>query len=71
MKKFLLIGLFLSLILIPISFYVLIDVDKLQDQYPLLYLDQEDVSYSIQKDRPKYWVSLSSISKYASWAIII
>jgi monofunctional biosynthetic peptidoglycan transglycosylase len=71
MKKFLIIGLFLTLILFPVFFYVLIDVDKLQDQYPHLSLDKEEVSYIIQKNRPKYWVSLSSISKYASWAIII
>lgn len=69
MKKFLFIA--LILIMIPVSFYVLVDVAKLQDHYPLISQSKEEVSYQIQKNKPKYWVNLSSISKYASWAIII
>lgn len=69
MKKFLFFG--LILLLIPVLFYVLMDVDKLQDQYPSISQNKNEVSYEIQKNKPKYWVNLSSISKYASWAIII
>lgn len=45
------------------------DVEKLIGYYP--YFDIKTQEYSFTSDRPKDWVSINDVSRYAKWAIVV
>lgn len=61
---------FLLILLVPAYMYVSHDVEKLNNYYPHLKIDKEDVKIELKDSKPKNWVPLKKISKFARWAII-
>lgn len=59
------------LLLSPLYMYFSHDVAELKSAYPHLVKDKESVSYELRKKKPKNWVRLKLISRYAKWAIIL
>jgi monofunctional glycosyltransferase len=56
----------------PLYMYFSHDVSKLNTQYPhLTILENKDVEVEIKEGKPKHWVKLKDISKYAKWAIVL
>lgn len=63
---------FLALTLaIPLIFLVgyYFEVSKLENHYPVF--DSERQEYVLQDKRPEHWVTLSEVSDYAKWAIVV
>lgn len=61
----------LVLLFSPLYMYFSHDVEKLNTQYPHSTLQQDKISFSISPGRPKNWVPLKEISKFARWAIVL
>ncbi len=45
------------------------DVEKLSAQYPIYNLKNK--KYEIQNSKPSSWVSISDVSEYAKWAMVV
>lgn len=59
-------------LLSPLFMYFSHDVEILKTHYPhIIEQKNADPHYEMKKNRPKYWVGLKEISKYAKWAIVI
>lgn len=70
-KSLLLFGVFLMLFS-PLYMYFSDDVAILNEEYPhLTILPDQSVQIEIRPARPKNWVSLKNISKYATGAIVL
>lgn len=68
----LILSLVIWLIAYPLAVYYWYDVGQLENNYPEFKLINGEVtSYRINKKRPSYWVSLSEISPYGKWAIVL
>ncbi|HLT21790.1 MAG TPA: biosynthetic peptidoglycan transglycosylase [Bacteriovoracaceae bacterium] len=66
------VALIIGCVCYPLSIYYFYDVKKLENHYPEFILVKGEVeSYTFKKKRPPYWVSLSEISTYGKWAIIL
>lgn len=69
--RFAFVGLFF-LLLLPLFMYFSHDVEKLKEEYPHPVLEGNEVKeFTISSKRPKKWVSLNDMSKFAKWAIIL
>jgi monofunctional glycosyltransferase len=51
--------------------YASYDVEKLNRLYPHGKISGLDISYELKEKKPKAWVNLRSISKFAKWAIVL
>lgn len=59
------------LLLSPLYMYFSHDVEALRKEYPHPVIKENElVEFEIKGTRPKFWVGLDEISKYAKWAII-
>lgn len=62
----------LSILLSPLYMYFSHNVSKLKTLYPHVHIKENlSASYKLDESRPKSWVSLKDISKYAKWAIVL
>lgn len=64
-------GIMLLALLAPVYMYFSHDVDDLKEMYPHAQISKEDISFAVKKGKPKSWVTLSQISRYGKWAIIL
>lgn len=59
------------LLLSPLYMYFSYDAESLIKKYPHIQESKNSVSFKILPERPKEWVRLKEISKYARWAIVL
>lgn len=60
----------LLFLIIPSYMYFSHDVEQLNTHYPHLKIENKEAVVELMKARPKNWVPLKKISKFARWAII-
>jgi monofunctional biosynthetic peptidoglycan transglycosylase len=74
-RKQILLFSFLSIVVlgitIPLNMYLSHDGEELLQGWPHRLTDEDDSAIEIKPTRPKGWVSLSGISKYAQAAIVL
>lgn len=69
--RFMFVGIFI-LMLLPLYMYFSFDVEKLKTQYPHAIIENNKVKeFTISPQRPKKWTSLTGISKFSKWAIVL
>lgn len=62
----------ISILFSPLYMYFSHDVSKLNHLYPHTSIKENlSATYELKKEKPKGWVSLKEISKYAKWSIIL
>jgi monofunctional biosynthetic peptidoglycan transglycosylase len=69
-------GLLLGLVLaaavaVPVSMYFSRDVARLRAEFPHAIVAKDSVTFEVRKSRPRGWVSLAAVSRYATWAIVL
>lgn len=64
-------GVFGLCLMIPIYLYLSVDVSALAQQYPHARPVRDRVSFDLLPERPRGWVALSEISRFASGAIVL
>lgn len=71
-QKFLITALTLVVIsFTPLYFYFSRDVTLLLDHYPHQLIQNQDISYSLVKEKPRHWLKLKQISPFLKGAIIL
>lgn len=58
-------------VFVPLYMYFSYDVAVLKDQWPHVAKTSDGFYYELKSHKPKNWVKLDQISKYARWAIVI
>ena len=64
-------GVLALILLTPLYMYFSHSVESLRTLYPHMVKKEEEVTFEIKKGRPKNWVHVNKISKFAKWAIVL
>ncbi len=62
---------FIGVLLTLAGIYSSQDVAQLKTHYPHTIVKKDSVTYELRTARPRSWVGLTAISRYAKWAIVL